>query len=263
MSYSNDVDSGKDVPSQLSMFDAMKLLDLSDERLCASSLDVAERFDKQHKNVLAAIQALECSEDFGRLNFQPSSYINSQNKPMPFYKLTRDGFSLLVMGFGGPKAMFWKERYIQAFNMMEAELLRKSIEHAEARGRSKEVRVAATDSYKQHGATEWFHYTNNTDAIYIILLGGKAADVRRMRRLPGNANVRNHLTTDELHHVIAIENSITLQLEARKVTDPDDQLVVVNHVTRTYKAMLDAALPGLRVARPNTLPMAEPPQKRP
>src|SRR6476619_2637085 len=92
--------------------------------------------------------------------------------------LTRDGFTMLVMGFTGPKAAFWRERYIQAFNLMEAELRKKAIIHAEARGRSKTIRVAATDSYKDHGATEWFHYTNNTDAIYGIVYGGTAAQLR-------------------------------------------------------------------------------------
>ncbi|OGS90840.1 MAG: hypothetical protein A2Z95_06125 [Gallionellales bacterium GWA2_60_18] len=38
------------------------------------------------------------------------------------YEITRDGFTLLCMGFTGPEAMVWKERYIEAFNQMEAAL---------------------------------------------------------------------------------------------------------------------------------------------
>jgi Rha family phage regulatory protein len=234
-----------DDPNQLTMFDAMKLLDFSEERLFVSSLDVAERFDKQHKNVLASIHALECSQEFRRLNFQPSSYANAQNKQQPFFRLTRDGFSLLVMTFTGAKAMYWKERYIQAFNMMEAELLRRSIEWAETRGRSKTIRVAATDSYKEHGATDWFHYTNNTDAIYRILFGGTAMQLRKKWNLPTKANVRNHLTTDQLNHIIQIENAITLQLDSRKIANPDDQLIVVQHVAKSYKTLIEAPIPAL------------------
>jgi Rha family phage regulatory protein len=115
------------LPVQLTMFDAMKLLDFTNDRLLVSSMDVAERFDKLHKNVIQAIERLECSDEFRRLNFQPSSYAASHGKQQPYYKLTRDGFSLLVMGFTGRKAMYWKERYIQAFNMMEADLLKRSI----------------------------------------------------------------------------------------------------------------------------------------
>lgn len=36
--------------------------------------------------------------------------------------MTRDGFSLLVMGFTGNRALEWKLKYIEAFNHMEAEL---------------------------------------------------------------------------------------------------------------------------------------------
>ena len=35
------------------------------------------------------------------------------------YLLTRDGFSLLVMGFTGARALEWKLKYIEAFNQME------------------------------------------------------------------------------------------------------------------------------------------------
>jgi hypothetical protein len=48
-------------------------------------------------------QNLECSEQFRLLNFKQSSYSNSQNKEMPMFELTRDGFSFLVMNFTGAK----------------------------------------------------------------------------------------------------------------------------------------------------------------
>lgn len=37
--------------------------------------------------------------------------------------MTRDGFSILAMGFTGAEAMRWKEAYISAFNQMEREIL--------------------------------------------------------------------------------------------------------------------------------------------
>ena len=36
--------------------------------------------------------------------------------------MDRDGFSLLVMGFTGKKALEWKLKYIDAFNQMEETL---------------------------------------------------------------------------------------------------------------------------------------------
>ena len=38
--------------------------------------------------------------------------------------MDRDGFTLLVMGFSDPKSMYFKEKYIEAFNTMESELKR-------------------------------------------------------------------------------------------------------------------------------------------
>ncbi|AQW85597.1 phage regulatory protein, Rha family [Campylobacter pinnipediorum subsp. caledonicus] len=87
----------------------------------ANSLQIAEVFGKNHRDILSTIRALP-NDDFREHNFQSSFYINSQNKKQPCYNLTRDGFSLLVMGFTGEKAYKWKIEFIKAFNMMEAEL---------------------------------------------------------------------------------------------------------------------------------------------
>jgi Rha family phage regulatory protein len=238
-------------PKQITTLIARSLLEAADDRILVSSLDVAYHFDKQHKNVLRDIQAIECSDDFRRLNFEPSSYQNSQNKPMPMFKMTRDGFAMLVMGFTGEKAAYWKERYIQAFNLMEAELRKLAIVKAETRGRSKTIRVAATDSYKEHGATEWFHYSNNTDAIYEIVFGGTEAQLRKRWKLPVKANIRDHLTTAQLNTIIQIEGAITLQLEARNITNPSDQLRVVRHVALSYRNIIEAPLPLSNVQNPS------------
>jgi hypothetical protein len=51
--------------------------------------------------------------------------VNEQGKEQPCYRLTRDGFVFLAMGFTGKDAAQWKEAYITAFNKMEQELLAK------------------------------------------------------------------------------------------------------------------------------------------
>jgi Rha family phage regulatory protein len=96
----------------------------TDGKLTVSSMMVAEHFRKDHKNVLRTIRQIvselpENFSDLGRLNFEPSSYINDQNKEQPAINMTRDGFVLLVMGFTGKRAMEWKLKYIDAFNAME------------------------------------------------------------------------------------------------------------------------------------------------
>ena len=54
--------------------------------------------------------------------FIPSKYKDASGKSNVEYLLTRDGFSLLVMGFTGAKALEWKLKYIAAFNAMEKKL---------------------------------------------------------------------------------------------------------------------------------------------
>jgi Rha family phage regulatory protein len=94
-------------------------LSVIDGQATTTSLDIADHFGKLHKNVIQAIERLECSEDFNRLNFQPVEYLDSKGEKRPMYNITRDGFTFLVMGFAGSKAAAWKEKYIRAFNLME------------------------------------------------------------------------------------------------------------------------------------------------
>ena len=84
-----------------------------------TSLEVAVRFGKLHKNVLRDIKNLDCSEEFNRLNFEPVKYTDDKGESRPMYYLTRDAFTLLAMGFTGKEATRFKEAYIHAFNRME------------------------------------------------------------------------------------------------------------------------------------------------
>lgn len=93
-------------------------------QIMASSLDVASKFGKNHKDVLKAISNLEIPDDYRGRNFAPGSYADAQGQMRPMVEMTRDGFTLLGMGFTGKEAMRWKITYINAFNAMEAELIR-------------------------------------------------------------------------------------------------------------------------------------------
>lgn len=102
--------------------------------LVADSLEVADRFGKRHADVIRAIENLvtELATQNCVTNvepegcFIPAEYQN-RGKTYKKYLLTRDGFSLLVMGFTGPAALHWKLLYIEAFNKME-EALRSKVD---------------------------------------------------------------------------------------------------------------------------------------
>ncbi len=89
-----------------------------------TSLVIAQAFEKEHKDVLRAIYNMECSPEFNERNFAPVGYKDAKGEIRPAYRLTRDGFAFLAMGFTGKKAAAWKERFLEAFNAMEAALLR-------------------------------------------------------------------------------------------------------------------------------------------
>lgn len=101
-------------------------LEIIDGQITTTSNQVAAHFGKRHNMVLRAVRNLECSDEFRLRNFAQSSYINEQGKEQPRYRMTRDGFVFLAMGFTGKEAAQWKEAYIAAFNKMEAELLAKT-----------------------------------------------------------------------------------------------------------------------------------------
>lgn len=100
-----------------------QLVSVNNNRVVTTSLRIAEYFSKAHKDVLKAISNLEITKDLQERNFSLSFYTrelpNGGSKKEPMYYITRDGFTLLAMGFTGKKAMQFKIAYINAFNEME------------------------------------------------------------------------------------------------------------------------------------------------
>lgn len=92
------------------------------------STDISNFFEKPHNDVLKAIRAILSKLPEDRLgNFSqtvvtrtnPSGGAPIQSRA---YRLTRDGFTFLAMGFTGEKAQVFKWAYIDAFNRMEEAL---------------------------------------------------------------------------------------------------------------------------------------------
>lgn len=87
-----------------------------------SSRVVAYDFDKQHHHVTQAIENLISENSLLKNMFIESTYETDRGRTYKEYLLTRDGFSLLVMGFTGKEALQWKLQYIEAFNKMEEQI---------------------------------------------------------------------------------------------------------------------------------------------
>lgn len=106
------------------MNDLSEFVMLSGWELVTDSRRVAKHFGRHHKNILRGIENLGCSAEFRRLNFELCFEINNlaNGKRDKLYRMSKDGFLLLAMGFTGEKAMRIKEAYIGAFNQMAGQL---------------------------------------------------------------------------------------------------------------------------------------------
>ena len=167
------------------------------ETIIVTSLDVAKTFGKEHNKVLRDVRELECSEGFRLSNFGQSSYVNSQNKKMPMYYMTKDGFTLLVMGYNGEKAMEFKEGYIRQFNEMEKLLTGKIRE----RDKGIAVRQAFTKAIQQSSENEKMHghaYSTYTDVIYKSIFGKNAKQLREEFGITKKESMRDYFSEEEL-----------------------------------------------------------------
>ena len=116
--------------AQAASISATPDLKIIDGQITTTSLQIAEHFGKRHTHVLRAIRNLlaELPEN-ARPNFGLSEFTDGTGRKLPAYRITRDGFTLLAMGFTGKEAMQWKVAYLTAFNQMEAQLLAQAIRH--------------------------------------------------------------------------------------------------------------------------------------
>ena len=123
------------------------LVQVNDGQIVVESRQIAEHFDKQHKHVLDAIENITAENSAVTSMFCETTYTAGTGKAYKEYLMNRDGFSLLVMGFTGKKALEWKVKYIQAFNAMEEELRKpKAIPEKSDALQSKRVEIMELNS---------------------------------------------------------------------------------------------------------------------
>lgn len=81
----------------------------SNGKVTTNSRDVAALFGKRHDSVLRSIYNLDCSPEFTDHNFVVSEYRDASGRKHYAYDMTKDGFTLLAMGFTGKQAARFKE----------------------------------------------------------------------------------------------------------------------------------------------------------
>lgn len=139
-----------------------------------TSVQVAQFFGKRHDNVLRAIRVLlreGASADY-LLNFEEviMDFTNGKGgvQSGTAYRMTREGFMLLAMGFTGKEALRWKLAFIAAFNRMEAELQKPAYDPA---------RIELAHSLAAQAAAQV------TQTVFEAIASGRNSDWRRVRYL--------------------------------------------------------------------------------
>ena len=161
------------------------------------SLFVAEAFEKRHDHIIRDIRKITApnsglSKEFAERNFALGSYKDKQNKKRPCYYLTRDGFTILVMGYTGKKALRFKELYIRRFNEME-ELI-KSLVKART-----EFPLLTENIKLLHEKPKPYHFSNECDMINRIVLRKSAKQFRLENNLEKGTSIRPYLTEVQIN----------------------------------------------------------------
>lgn len=167
------------------------------------SLYVAQSFEKRHDHVVRDIEKLlnpnsGLSEDFTRPNFGEIFYLDSYGRKQKAYTMTRDGFTILVMGYTGQKAMRFKELYIRRFNEMEQFI--KTLVAAR-----KDFPLLAENIRLLHENPKSYHFSNECDMINRIVTGMSAKQFRQTRGLAKGTSIRPYLTEEQISMVETLQ----------------------------------------------------------
>lgn len=158
---------------------------------------VAQFFEKRHSHVMCDIQAITepesgLSVEFIKLNFALSEYKDFTGRKLPCYLITRDGFTILAMGYTGSKAMKFKEIYMKKFNEMEDFII--TIISV------REMFPILTENISLiHDHPKAYHYSNECDMINRLVLRMSAKQFRELYGLEKGQSIRPYLSYSQMY----------------------------------------------------------------
>ncbi|EBF6185658.1 Rha family transcriptional regulator [Campylobacter coli] len=204
-------------------------LNIKENKVFINSLDLAKVFNKNHKDVLETTKN-QPQNDFTESNFILSTYKDKKGELRPCYNLTRDGFSLLVMGFTGEKAYKWKIEFIKAFNEMEKRL--RNIEY------EKHDKLAFRQSlgYKSQLKQQKEHYENKIKALKYDLEHKKELSFKRKLSKEELLELRKILARD--YGILCIKEW-EFEFLAEKIALESTKMTTWDAVVKKLKQSLD------------------------
>ena len=160
---------------------------------------VAEIFEKRHDHVLESIRELlkTCSKEFSVPNLWESTY-KVRGKEYPCYEMTKDGFTLVAMGFTGEKTIQFKELYINKFNEMERLLTSKCMLKLEFKDLTDNI-CLIHDEVKSH------HFSNELNMINKIVLKMTAKEFRKANNIEEKGSIRHYLNEKQINDILLLQ----------------------------------------------------------
>lgn len=141
-----------------------------------NSRALADVFEKQHKNVLRDIDGLLAigGSDLSSLFIERSDYHQLARKSVRSFDMTKDGFSILAMGFTGPKALQFKLAYINRFNEMEQTL--REVHRSSHLGNVTVHEFFFGEHRLRALSTERGHFVLSVDVVYLAYPNARAGN---------------------------------------------------------------------------------------
>lgn len=215
-----------------------------------SSLILAEKFGKYHRNVLRAISNLECSDEFRLLNFEQSSYLNDQGRTQPCCEITKDGFAFLAMGFTGKAAATWKERFISAFNWQAKEINRLRAMQADPRWQSVRIEGKSARRHESDVIKAFVEYAkaqgSRNPGMYYMTISKETSRALFFVNKAVGKDFRNKLTAAQLASVAMAERIVEralLEAMAGKKYYKDAYRVAADRL-RQFADFVGQSVPG-------------------
>lgn len=205
--------------------------DVSDAFPITNSLKVAEKFKKRHDIVLRDIRNIEVElrnsltkEEFNLYKFEEIERVDSKGRIQPYYKMNRDFFLMLVMGYRTKEAYKIKHEFIQAFNFLEKELLTRVETRAITKIKRKNLTDSIRDNVKDEGNFKKFAYSNYTKLVYKKITGKTVKKLKEERNIPENKNVRDYFNIEELEKIQELESKIAYFIEFCSIGKTDKEI---------------------------------------
>lgn len=190
------------------------------EEIFCDSRTIAEKFGKQHKNVLqkidnllADLEKLVAENQAVKKSNYPLLFIEKthayRGKAFRYVEMNKPAFSLLVMKFSGRKALRWQTRFNAAFYEMEQALLRQSnLEWQREREQGKQIRLSLTDEIKTFVEYAANQGSKNAKTYYVTItkLQYKALGlIEKNEKI--DKQFRNTLDAMELNSLLSAERT--------------------------------------------------------